>query len=613
MSIRKFFVVAASAAVVSMTADAVDLSPARWPAAERADVERRLQNVPTDTGIPIEQPMAVGKLGAVTGTYSAPAMRAGLEALKQGGTSVDAALTTAITQVTLASSMWVSYAGLLSLVHYDAATGEIYSMNAAFDTVRGETEALSIPRTDALAILSGARIKPVPNGRQALVPGFMRGVEAAHQRFGKLPFAALFGPAIHYAERGFVLSAYELNFMSARLDALTRLPAGRSHFLKRNGKAYVVGDTFRQPDLAVFLRGVASQGADYMYAGPWADRAIAAIQADGGKMTKEDLAGYRVLWQQPMRGTFRDYEIVGNGLPAFGGLHTQEAMNVYEASGLSGKGHYTTSGEALFWMTQISELINQSFLRPTQKADIERDLGLKLDPASRLAKAQAARVWRLMNEKKIPFLSSYLAGTLHSDVVVAADAAGNMTAIVHSINGAGDHGLWVDGVGINNAGGYQQVMLAAIGPGNRLPDPTTPMLVLKGGKPVVAAGSMSPGLHQKTFQSLVNLLDFGMSPKQAIDAPYFMAPALVPRPGVDVSRPLELKPGDLQFVHRVLKGTIDPAVLNDARMRGAAVQEIELKDTRLAQGLFVLIDRDAETGAWRAAAPSVTNGVALAH
>ena len=614
MLLRKSIATVASAVVFALsTAAAVDLSPMRWPAAERAAVERRLQNVPTETGVPVSQPMAVGHRGAVTGTYSAPAMRAGLEALKQGGTSVDAALTTAITQVTLASSLWVSYAGLMSLVHYDAATGQIYSLNASFDTVRGETRPLTIPATDALAILSGGKIKPVANGRQVLVPGFMRGVEAAHQRFGKLPFASLFGPAIHYAERGFVMSAYEVNFIGARLDALTRLPPGRAHFLKSNGKPYAVGDTFRQPALAGFLRAVAAQGANYMYTGQWADRAVAAIQADGGAMTKEDLARYSVIWQQPTRGTFRDYEIDGNGLPADGGLNTQEVLNVYEASGLVGKGHYTRSGETLFWMTQMAELINQSFLPPAQMRELERAVGLKLDPASRLAKGQAATLWRLMNEGRVPFLSSHSAGTQHSDVVVAADAAGNMTAIVHSVNGIGDHGLWVDGVGINNAGGYQQQMLAAIGPGNRLPDPTTPMLVLKGGKPVLAAGSMSPGLHQKTFQSLVNLLDFGMTPQDAIDAPYFMAPAFAPRPGVDISKPLELKPGDLRSVHRLLKGAIDPAVLDDARRRGVALQEIELRDTRSAQGLFVLIDREPVTGAWRAAAPAVTNGVALAY
>ena len=588
----------------------VDLSPSKWPAAEREKYEQLLGNVPTATGVAIEQPMAVGPNGAVTGTYGAPAMRAGLEALKQGGTSVDAALTTALTQVTFAGGLWVSYAGLLNMVHYDAASGQIYSLNAAYDTVRGETEPLAIPLTDALGALSGGGIKAVPNGRQALVPGFLRGVEAAHRRFGKLPFAALFGPAIHYADRGFVLSEYEVDFIDARLAALTRLPAGRAKFLKAGGKPYRVGDRFRQRDLAEFLRNVASQGVDYAYTGPWAQRA--AVQADGGKLSLEDLAAYRVIWQQPMRGTFRDFEIVGNGLPAFGGLMTQEALNVYEASGLIAEGHYTKSGETLFWLTQISELAGLSALQPAQAEALGKAVGLAFDPASRLRKSQAAQTWRLMNERKLPFLSSFYADTRHSDVVVAADRHGNMTAIVHSVNSLGDVGIWVDGVSINNSAGFQQAAVAAAGPGKRLPDPTTPMLVLRDGKPVLAAGSMSPGLHLKTFQSLINVLDYGMTPKAAIDAPYFMAPSYVPRPGVDVTKPQSLKPGDLQLVYRVLAGAFEASVLEDARKRGVALQEVPLKATRLGQGLFVAIDRDPATGHWRAAASNVTNGAAVA-
>ncbi len=558
--------------------------------------------------------MVSGSNGAVTGTYSAPAMRSGLEALKQGGSSVDAALTTALTQITLASGLWVSYAGLLSVVHYDAASQQVYSLNAAYNTVRGETDPLTIPATDALAILGGGTIKPVPNGRQVLVPGFMRGVEAAHQRFGKLPFAALFGPAIHYAENGYVLSPYHVEFVRARLGALTRLPSGRAIFLTRSGRPYEAGETFRQPDLAQFLRGVMSQGADYMYTGPWAERAIAAIRADGGKMTKEDLADYQVIWQEPARGRFRDFEIVGNGRPAVGGLNTQEALNVYEASGLIGRGHYTKSGETLFWMTQISEVILLPLLQRVEAARLEKSDGIRLfDPLARASKMQAAAIWRLMNERRLPIVSSYAGGTQHSDVVIAADRHGNMTAVVHSINAAGDHGIWVDGVGLNNAAGYQQAAVASVGPGKRLPDPTAPMVVLKAGKPILAAGSMSPGLHQKTIQSLVNLLDYGMTPKEAIDAPYFMAPAFVPRPGVDTSKPQAIKASDLQIVHRVLRGAFDQVVLDEARRRGVALQEVALADTRLAQGLFVLIDRDPATGAWRAAAPNVTNGVALAY
>ena len=89
----------------------IDLSLRSWGEAEAARFEKMLQQMPVDN------PLAVGKLGAVTGTYNAPAMRAGLEALKQGGTAADAVVTTALTHVALAAGAWVSYAGIFTMVY----------------------------------------------------------------------------------------------------------------------------------------------------------------------------------------------------------------------------------------------------------------------------------------------------------------------------------------------------------------------------------------------------------------------------------------------------------------------------------------------------------------
>jgi hypothetical protein len=92
-----------------------------------------------------------------------------------------------------------------------------------------------------------------------------------------------------------------------------------------------------------------------------------------------------------------------------------------------------------------------------------------------------------------------------------------------------------------------------------------------------------------------------------------MLPRYAPKPGVDLSKPQDVKPGDLQSIYRVLKGSFDPAVLDDARKRGVAIEEVPLTHTREGQGLFVVIDRDPRTGDWRAAAPNVTNGTAVAY
>ncbi len=135
-------------------------------------------------------PLAVGKKGMVVGTSGALAVKAGLEALKQGGSAVDAALTTSLAQISLSTGCWVSYAGFMTMVYFDAETGKVYSMNAAYNTVQAEDDPLSIPSR-------------TPSGRATPVPGFMAGVQAAHDRFGQLPFASLFDPSIYFAEEVF--------------------------------------------------------------------------------------------------------------------------------------------------------------------------------------------------------------------------------------------------------------------------------------------------------------------------------------------------------------------------------------------------------------------------
>src|SRR5579863_1111466 len=130
----------------------------------------------------------------VSGTSNPFAVHAGLEALKNGGTAADAALTTALTQIALFAGATISYAGIMTAVYFDASSGKVHTLNAAYNTLKNERWAFTIPGMGK------------HSGRTALVPGFMAGVQALHHRFGKLPFATLFEPAIRIAEDGFCLS-----------------------------------------------------------------------------------------------------------------------------------------------------------------------------------------------------------------------------------------------------------------------------------------------------------------------------------------------------------------------------------------------------------------------
>ncbi len=128
-----------------------------------------------------------GKSGLVVATMSPIAVNAGMEALRQGGTAADAAATVALTQITTALGSYVSYAGILQLVYYDAKSGKVSTMNAGWNSYLGETDPKSIPVDDLGPLAFGTKPTEGAEGRKTLVPGFMAGIEQMHKRFGRLP------------------------------------------------------------------------------------------------------------------------------------------------------------------------------------------------------------------------------------------------------------------------------------------------------------------------------------------------------------------------------------------------------------------------------------------
>ncbi len=513
---------AALSCLVSLAAPSLgltaDLSPRKWGARDRAvydwlNQQFGLQNV-----------LARGKNGVITGTSSAAAERAGLEALRQGGSAADAAIATSLAQVALAMGSVVSYAGIFSMVYFDAGSGRTCYLNAGFNTVLGESEPMTIPaQANPMTPQAGAPL--TPSGRTALVPGYMGGIQAAHERFGRLRFKDLFAPAIYYAENGFAITPYHAGQIQLRRDVLSRLPETRAIFTKPDGSWYGEGDLFKQPRLAVTLRRVAERGADYMYGGEWGKRFVEAVRREGGRMTLEDMRRYRVVWSDPLAIDYGGCRIYAPGLPAQGGVHLAEALHVAAQAGLAGMGHYAESPRAFFWLSQISNLMALSFMPPQAVSRLLEGGDGSL--AARSGDDHARRVWSLMSAGKFPLSRVPLSqDAKHSDAVVAIDRWGNMAAIVHTSNTAiwGTTGIFVDGVSIPDPAAFQQGLVAQTGPGGRLPDPTEPLVITRDGKPLAALSSIGAGLHQKTVSVLLNLIDFRMGIKQAVDAPSLHSP-----------------------------------------------------------------------------------------
>jgi gamma-glutamyltranspeptidase / glutathione hydrolase len=582
---------AAVAAVAASPASAQrpDLSPGRWPAGEEARYHGQQNAVRSTAGV------ATGTNGAVTVAYGAYAARAGLEALKQGGSAIDAALTTALTQVALTAGAPISYFGIMSLVYYDAKTGQISTMNAGWNTIKAEAAPLTIP--GGVSLSDEKRLGTVPSGRTALVGGFMKGVEAAHRRFGKLPFAALFDPAIHVATNGMPVTGKLAAQFIMRAPDLARLVATKAVYLKPDGSTYREGETFKQPALATTLRAVATRGADYMYRGPWAERAVAAVQADGGKMAREDLAEYEVIWSPPITGRVGRFELVSLPAPNQGGVAMIEAQNLAVVAGFPALGHWSTSGAALRKAAEATQAWIVSLIPPAARKQLfpNRDFS----DTARVTMAHAEAFWREIEAGKLPIKWGKDDTPKHSDDVVVIDRDGNMAAITHSINCViwGKTAITVDGISIGDPGSFQQALIATTGPGKRLPDPTETGLLLENGVPVLAFASMGSGLHQRTFQGLANYALFGMPVDQAIDAPDFFLPSMSPALG--------------GYVLSVPAGRFPPAVLGAT---GLPYQELATDEARFGgEGVFVAISRDPETGMLRAASHNRSNSAALAY
>jgi gamma-glutamyltranspeptidase/glutathione hydrolase len=588
---------AAALLVVSTGAQApppvADISPAVWP---KGEYERFIaaQNVDrTKAGV------ATGRNGAVTVAYNGIAARAGLEALARGGNALDAAMTAAVTQVAVTAGAPISYFGILSLVYFDASSGKVYTMNAEWNTVRGETSPSTIPGSINMASPEGLRGTAV-SGRTALVGGFLKGVGAAHARFGKLPFARIFDSAAYIAERGMPVTNHLAQKFQFRREDLSRLPATRAIFMKPDGAAYRAGDTFTQKALASTLRAVATEGTDYIYKGPWAKKLVAAVQADGGAMTLEDLSTYEVIWDEPLVATIGTntgaYQIYTNRPPNDGGVNMIEAQQLAVAAGLGKDPHWTASGAALKKALDISQVNALGYLPAATKAQLYP--GLDFSPPSRTSAPYAQELWKRIQGGANPFRWKAPAGH-HSDDVVAIDKDGNLAAITQSINCVdwGRTAINIDGMSIGDPGSFQQAAIARTGPGKRLPAPTETGILFKDGAPLMGFASMGSGLHQRTFQALVNVMHFGMTVDAAIDAADFLLPET------------DLKTGQLTF--RVPKGRFPKTVLDSV---GYQYKEVDPSDVRFGgEGLWVAISRDPKTGILRAASHNRNNSAAVAR
>ncbi|HEY4212960.1 MAG TPA: gamma-glutamyltransferase [Steroidobacteraceae bacterium] len=562
------------------TANGVDLSPGKWPERERARLEQ-LESTPW----PAEARTVVGSSGLVAATLSPVATHVGMQTLRGGGTAADAAIATALTQIATNLGSIISYAGVLQLEYYDAKTGQVTSLDAGWGAYRNETDPLTIPTLDLSDLVPGSAVVAGPQGRKTLVPGFMAGIEAMHRRFGKLPFNDLFQPAIWYSSHGLRVTPLLSYYFSSRQKSLSRTASGRKFLQQAGGDLPEIGDVFVQPEVARLLRDVAKHGAQAMYTGSWSREYIAAVRSEGGKVTADDLENYAVTWEKPLSTQFDGAEVFGPGERNPSGCTTLEMLNLLNASGVARLGPYWTDSHVLALHAQALQLATFGHYA-RQVFAFEEAHRLAHDCVHRTSPAYASIV-----APALPELSGYgAAGSEghHSAAVVVVDRWGNVAALVHSINAEiwGDTGIVAGGVPVAGAAGLYQQRLAALKPGEHLPSDMAPLIVLKGGKPVMAVAAVGSSLVPETVR-VVTTVPYGADSLRKVMA---SPPLLLNFEAQQNANPLAprplLTPG----------GAYTPQIVDQLVTSGIAVKSVPVERVRAIRGTAAAAVIDPASG-----------------
>jgi gamma-glutamyltranspeptidase / glutathione hydrolase len=471
---------------------------------------------------------------------SAPACDAGAAILARGGNAVDAAVATAFAlAVTHPSAGNIGGGGFMLVRSPDGAvTSFDYREKAPGKSTR------KMYMRDGKVDISLTNEGYLAPG----VPGTVRGLALAHKRFGTLPWKDVVMPAVELAEGGFVLSpalARSLNsqlFPTERNGApaggvMAKYPASVAAYGKPGGGQWAAGDRIILGDLARTLRAIATDGPDAFYKGWIADRIAADMAAHGGLITKEDLAGYEAKERAPVSGTFRGYDIAAMPPPSSGGVALVEMLNILEPYDLKAKGpaspetrHLEIEAMRRAYLDRARFLGDPDFVQvPVARLiakEHAREIATTIDPAKASSSAELGK----------DILTAPLPGepdeTTHFSVVDRRGMAVSNTFTLEGgygsrvvVKGAGfilnnEMGDFNKNPGVTDDRGTIGTPANLIDPGKRMLSSMTPVIVSKGGKLVLVAGS--PGgrtIINTVFSVVFNVLEFGMNVREAVDAP----------------------------------------------------------------------------------------------
>ena len=456
------------------------------------------------------------------------ASQIGIDTLKKGGNAVDAAVAVGFALAVTHPTAGNLGGGGFMLIRF--ASGETACIDYR------ETAPAAAGR-DVYLDSSGQIVpKASTQGYRASgIPGTPAGLCLAQQKYGRLSLKEVIQPAIDLAEQGFPVSDHLSDSLKWAAPLLGLFPESHRVYLN-SGKYFEPGETLIQQDLASSLRAIRDEGASGFYRGAVAAKIAAAYEPHGRWMTREDLLKYEPKLRTPLRGSYRGYDVITMPPPSSGGTVLLEMLNALEGFNVSGMG--AGSSRTIHLM---AEVMRHAF---RDRAELMGDTDFVKVPTSQLILKSYAIEFRkqfdpakasdslALPARVLP--AAEASETTHFSVV---DKDGNAVANTYTLNGGYGSGVTIEGTGIlmnnemddfsskpgvPNAYGLIQGEANAIARGKRPLSAMTPTFLLREGKLFLVIGSPGgPTIINTVLQVIVNVVDFGFTIQEAIDAPRF--------------------------------------------------------------------------------------------
>lgn len=449
----------------------------------------------------------------------------GAEILEYGGTAFDAAIATAFAQM-VADPFMCGIGGMGCFQYFRADTGENgmidFHARAGSKVVEDMWAADSRGRTEVSGYTLFDDFRSELGYTSILTPGTIAGFAEAHERLCSRPWADLLAPAARLAQDGLATASFAHEFLAREMMA--GVPSGlqrvsvteacKAIHLHPEGRLYAVGELHRNPDMADTIEAIAAGGAETFYRGDLARTIAADLEANGAFVTAQDLAGYKTRTGDPVKGEYRGYTVASNPPPG-SGVTLIQMLQILAHFDLGALHH--GSAEHLDLMARAmaaAHMDRNDYLADPDFADVPLDMLSSQDQAAKWAERIRAGEFPGHGREEPQSCTTHLS---------VYDEAGNAVSCTHTL-GTGS-GAVTPGLGFvynNSMKLFDPIpgRFNSIAPGKARTTGMVPTMLLRDGKPCMVVGA--PGgsvIISAVLQTILNIVDFGMSPVEAVTVP----------------------------------------------------------------------------------------------